>query len=77
MTRLTTTLLAASAFALSSTAGFACGFHKTDTTASFDGDITTIESAELSTPATTSTTPSDSLATSDVETGDAPAETAE
>ncbi len=72
MTRLTTTLLAASAFALSSTAAFACGFHKTDSMASYDGEITTIESAGLSTPATA---PSESLATSDVENSEKPVET--
>ncbi len=72
MTRLTATLLAASAFALSSTAAFACGFHKTDAMASYDGEMTTIESAEVSTPATTPTASSESLATSDVETSEKP-----
>jgi len=70
MTRIATTLFAASALALSSSAVFACGFQKTDGMASYDGAMTPIETADAMTvtPATTdAATTTEALATSDVE----------
>ena len=77
MIRITTALLAASALTISSSA-FACSFHKTDAMASYEGEMTTIQSAELDTPPETKTgKTSDSLATNDVDTTQAPAKPAE
>ena len=65
MTRIATTLLAASAFALSATVASACPFMKNNTTASYEGEMTTIEQSTAMTkkPATATT---EALATSDV-----------
>lgn len=75
MTRMMTTLLAASAFAFSASVAVACPFSKTDTTASKERDMT-VASSTLSTPIPADAMPSDSLATNDVKT-DTPATTDE
>lgn len=67
MTRMTTTLLAATAFAFSASVAVACPFSKTDTTASKDGSMT-VASSTLSTPIPADALQSDSLATHDVKT---------
>lgn len=78
MTRTLTTILAASALVMSSAAGFACDFHKMQSMASHEGEMTKISEAAPATEDAVKKAPAnESLATSDVETREETVKSAE